>query len=80
MTSDTPTPTWHTAADGDAATTRPAELTALGEHLGDCRARSGRLFRLHCGSEQLGGFVAAHLMTTLLALSLLLIAGIAWIG
>lgn len=74
------TTTWHTAADGDAAATHPADLADLGHHLGDCRARSGRLFRLRCGSEWVGGFVASRLMTTLLGVSLLLIVGLTWLG
>ena len=72
--------TWRTAADGDAAATSPVDLATLGDHLGDCGARSGRLFSLRCGSELLGGFVAARLMTSLLLVSLLLIAGISWVN
>lgn len=68
-------PGWSTACDGHAAVTRPAELHALGEHLGDCRARSGPLFALQCGGEAVRTFVAARLVTTLtIALTLIGIA------
>ena len=80
MHSTTTLPAWSTASDGEDAHTRPAELQALGDHLGDCRAASGRLFALQCGGEAMHGFLAARLMTTLLAAALIGLAFIAWLG
>lgn len=64
---------WSTAAGGEPADTRPSELTALGEHLGDCCASSGRFFGLHCGAQRLHGWVAPRLVSTGLVLALLVV-------
>lgn len=70
---------WSTASDGGEAHTQPAELQALGDHLGHCRAQGRRLFALQCGGEAMHRFVASRLMTTLLAVSLLIgIAVLLW--
>lgn len=67
--------TWSTSSFGDSADTSPGELNSLGEHLGLCRASSGRVFRLRCAAETLHGFVAPRFVTSLvLALLLLTLA------
>jgi hypothetical protein len=65
-------PSWSTASFGDAADTSPMELSALGEHLDTCQGSRGRLFALHCVAETMHGFVAARLVTTLMAVALLI--------
>ncbi len=65
-------PRWSTASFGDAAETLPKELSILGEHLKRCRGPRGRWFDLQCTAETLNGFVAAHFVTTLVAIALLI--------
>jgi hypothetical protein len=65
-------PAWSTASFGDAADTSPMELSALGEHLDICQGSRGRLFAWHCVAETMRGFVAARLVTTLMAVALLI--------
>jgi len=65
-------PSWSTASFGDTADTSPMELSALGEHLGTCQGSRGRLFALHCVAEAMHGFVATRLVTTLMAVALLI--------
>jgi len=48
------------------------ELSALGEHLGHCTGAHKRLFTLQCVAETLTGFLSARLVTTLVAVSLLI--------
>jgi hypothetical protein len=66
---------WSTAAGGEPAHTRPAELSALGEHLGACCARSGRLFGLCCSAQRLHDFLAPRLVSTGLVVALLILGG-----
>jgi hypothetical protein len=63
---------WSTASFGDAADTSPMELSALGEHLDTCQGSRGRLFAWHCVAETMHGFIAARLVTTLMAVALLI--------
>jgi hypothetical protein len=67
--------TWSTSSFGDSADTSPGELQAMGEHLGLCRASSGRIFRLRCAAETLHGFVAPRFVTSLVLALLLLVLG-----
>jgi hypothetical protein len=62
-----PLPLWATAADGDATDTSPMELMLLGEHLVGCRGDAGRWMGLRCAAEQVHGFAAPRLITTLVA-------------
>jgi len=66
---------WSTASFGDSADTSPMELHALGEHLDLCRASRGRLFGLHCVVQQMHGFVAPRLVTTLVLAAALIAVG-----
>ena len=61
------TPRWATAADGDAADTRPMELMLLGDHLLLCRDAGGNLLGLRSAAEQVHGFVSQRFVTTLVA-------------
>lgn len=62
---------WSTASKGKAVDTSPGDLSALGEHLGSCRAPHRRLFALHCMADTMHGFVAARFVTTLVVIALL---------
>lgn len=65
-------PRWSTASFGDTAEALSRDLSALGEHLNLCRGLRGRWFALQCAAETLSGFVAAHFVTTLVAIALLM--------
>lgn len=67
-------PRWSTSSFGGLAAASPLEASALGEHLGRCRAAHGRLFALRCVGEALHGFVAPRLVTTLVVAALLVAA------
>lgn len=60
-------PRWSTAADGEAADTKPMELMLLGDHLVKCRDAGGHLPGLRSAAEQVHGFAAPRLITTLVA-------------
>lgn len=65
-----PGPSWSTACFGEAADTSALEASGLGDHLQACRSMCGRLFRLGCAAEVALAFVAARVVTSLLALAL----------
>jgi hypothetical protein len=69
------TPSWSTAAFGDAADTSPMELSELGDHLDRCRGSRGRMFGVRCAADAMHGFVASRIVTTLVAVTLILGAG-----
>ena len=60
----TPPPNWSTASFGNTADTSPAELSALGAHLQNCRGLSGRWFTLQCGGDALHRFLGARIRIT----------------
>lgn len=68
-------PFWSTASFGDDAHTSPMELSALGEHLSQCRRSNGRLFKLRCRADAVHGFVVARFVTTL-AVAVALLIGV----
>jgi hypothetical protein len=59
-------PRWTTSSFSSAADTTPAELSALGAHVGRCRDSRSRWFALRCAADVLHGFIAGRMMTTLL--------------
>jgi hypothetical protein len=65
-------PCWSTSSFGAAPDPSPTELSSLGEHLDVCRRLRGRLFALKCNAQALHGFVAVRVVTTLVAVGLLL--------
>ncbi len=74
MTALSPTPhaqAWATASFGHDADTLPVELSALGEHLGQCQGQRGRLFSLRCLAEATHGMLASRFVTTLVGVALL---------
>lgn len=46
------------------------DLSALGEHLNQCKGSYGRLFALQCAAQSMEGFVAARFVTTLAVVAL----------
>ena len=71
-------PHWSTASFGDTADTSPMELSALSDHLDLCRGLRGRGFSARCRAEEVHGFVASHLVTTVLGAVVLVT--VAWLG
>ncbi len=65
---------WATASFGHDADTLPVELSALGEHLGQCQGQRGRLFSLQCMAEATHGLLASRFVTTLVGIALLFAA------
>lgn len=70
------TPRWSTTSYGDSTDTGPAELTALGEHVSQCRAASSRFSGLQCGMQAVHGLVASRFVTTLAVLAALIAAAL----
>ena len=66
-------PLWSTSSFGEGTDTTATELSALGAHLALCRGRAGRLFSLQCLGEDMHGFVAPRVVTTLVVVAALLI-------
>ena len=62
---------WVTAYFCHEADTLPVELSALGEHLGQCQGQRGRLFSLRCLAEATHGVLASRFVTTLVGVALL---------
>ena len=69
-------PMWSTSSYGRAAHTRPMDLNALGQHLHLCQGHSGRIFALRCNADDVHGFIAGRLVTTLVVLVSLFCAGL----
>ena len=67
-----PSQCWATASDGSAADTLPGELSALGEHLGNCQSTHSNLLGLHCAAQSLRGFMAARFVTTVVLVTVFL--------
>jgi len=70
-------PCWYTASSGGDTNITPHELSSLQHHLNGCLATRGRWFHVWRRAESLLGFVAARLITTALALALVL--ALAWL-
>lgn len=68
---------WSTSSFGHAAVASPAELSELGAHLRTCSGASGHLFALQCGGEAVHGFLAARIVTTLVAAAVVIGAVVA---
>ncbi len=67
-------PRWSTASFGASAGTSPLELAALEAHLTLCQGNHARLQTMQRMAHKLHGFIAARLVTTLLLLTLLMVA------
>ena len=62
---------WSTSCFGQPADTSPAELAALGEHLGQCKRSRSRLNALMGEAEGVQQFFAVRMLTTLVLIALL---------
>ena len=63
---------WTTASFGSTPDTSPMELSALGDHLNQCRDAHGRLLAFQCLAERAHGFVSARFVTSLVVTILLI--------
>ena len=70
---------WETSSDGEAAHTKPNDLATLGEHHAQCSAASGRWVAMRLEVGRMGGFLSAHLVTTLAVLTALAGALLFWL-
>ena len=55
---------WSTTSDSDSTDTLSGDLSALGEHLGNCQSTHRHLLTLHCAAQSMGGFMATRFVTT----------------
>lgn len=67
-------PRWSTASFGTSADTSPMELAALGAHLTLCQDHHARMRTMQRMAHTLHGFIAARFITTLVVLTLMLVA------
>lgn len=63
---------WSTSSYGDNTDTSALELSALQEHLKRCQDSHGHLLALRCTAQSMRGFVEARIVTTLVAITLLI--------
>jgi hypothetical protein len=68
-------PSWSTASFGDAADTSPMELSALADHLDECRDSRGALFALTSLLESASAFLAPRIVSLLITAVLLAAVG-----
>lgn len=55
---------WSTTSDSYSTDTLPGDLSALGEHMGNCQSRHRHLLALHCAAQSMRGFMATRFVTT----------------
>jgi hypothetical protein len=68
-------PFWATSAiDGDADPL-PMDLSALGAHVDRCNGLRGPMFVLQCAADTLSGFLAPRIVTTLVAIAIVIGVG-----
>lgn len=63
-----------------ATAVEPAYRGDLRQHLQHCAFARGRLHRLRCAIEALDDFLAPRFVSTLGAMTLLVLAGLAWLS
>jgi hypothetical protein len=68
-------PFWSTASFADSDEPFADDLQLLGQHLCLCKRPNGRWFAMQCMGQSVNGFVKAHLITSLIAVSM--VAGLA---
>lgn len=69
-------PRWSTSSFANDAHSLPMELRALGEHLANCQALTGRLYALHCAADAVHRFVAPRFVTTVVVATLAIGGGL----
>ena len=68
-------PVWATSTiDGDTDTS-PMDLSALGAHVDRCNGLRGPMFSLQCAADTLSGFLAPRIVTTLVAIAIVIGVG-----
>ena len=75
----TSAPRWTTSSFGAEPQPSKLELSALGEHLQICRGSAGRWFALRRGVDKVHGFMAARIVTSLMAVTVLIGIGL-WLS
>jgi hypothetical protein len=68
-------PFWATSAIEGDADTSPMDLSALGAHVDRCNGLRGPMFGLQCAADSLSGFLASRIVTTLVAIAIVLGVG-----
>ena len=63
---------WTTSSLGGTADTSPMELSALGDHLDDCRKTQGGWFFVRGFADNLHHYMASRFVTTLFVATVLL--------
>ncbi len=71
------TPRWDTSSFGHPADILPLERSALSDHLSQCGALRGWLHTLRIGVDRLHGLLVGHVVTSVLAVTLLVVG--AWL-
>lgn len=69
-------PRWSTASFGNIADTSPMEMSALGEHLNQCKGLHESIFALQCAVQSIESFVAARFVTSVVGVALLIGVGV----
>ena len=68
-------PVWATSTIDSAADTSPMDLSTLGAHVDRCNGLRGRMFALRCAADSLTGFLAPRIVTTLVAIAIVIGVG-----
>lgn len=63
---------WTTSSLGSTADTSPMELSALGDHLDDCRKTQSGWFFVRCFGDSLHQYMASRFVTTLFIATVLM--------
>jgi len=69
-------PVWATSAiDAEEADASQTDLSALGAHVDRCNGLRGPMFGLRCAADTLSGFLAPRIVTTLVAIAIIIGVG-----
>ena len=68
-------PFWATSAFAGDPDTLPRDLSALGAHVDRCNGLRGPMFSLQCAADTLSGFLAPRIVTTLVAIAIVIGVG-----
>ena len=68
-------PVWATSAIDGEVETLPTDLSALGAHVDRCNGLRGPMFGLQCAADTLSGFLAPRIVTTLVAIAIVIGVG-----
>lgn len=65
-------PFWATSSISGDTDTLPMDLSALGAHVDRCNGLRGPMFGLRCAADTLSGFLAPRIVTTLVAIAIVI--------